>query len=72
MPKGQFAGNSTYGENYLNTGKAEKNPQYRPGNNLNIDRNAHFEGKGSYALDFDENVHGQRKIDKNGDLIYRH
>jgi hypothetical protein len=71
MPSGQFAGNSTYGEAYLDGGRAERNPQIRPANNLNVSDNARFEGGSSYNADYDPEVQGRRYFNRQSDLVDR-
>lgn len=71
MPKGQFAGHSTYEDTYLNGGKTEKRIQFRPQNNLGVEKNGHFEGQSSYTIDHDPLTQGRRYFDKQSQLVYK-
>ncbi len=63
MPKGKFAGSSTYEDAYVPS-TIERNQQIRPEGNLKL--GGKFEGNSIYAYDYDNRTAAPRLNNKDG------
>jgi hypothetical protein len=64
LPQGKFAGNSTYGDNYIQN-RIERRDQIHPESNLKV--GGQFEGNSSYAENYDGNFSPPRYLNKLSD-----